>query len=186
MSGNIVNDMLKNDSDFQKNGIMGNIREEVDSKIYDNLFNGVSPDTNKLLNCNTQGSLQGILEETLLSNTFFSVDNIQNIQNMIRYYFYKEKEQVISEQSNNELLTIMRGTYLKYSNSAANTTHEIISEVQELNNIVVEFSLKQIYINFDNYTKYIKDLEVLPLPLDLPKLPDKKNYTYDLSSVNDM
>jgi len=186
MSGGALNELVKNDSNYKKNGLMGNIKEVVNNKIYDNLFNGYSPDTKSLLNCNTQVSLQGILEETLLSNTFFSVDNVKNIQVMIRFYFYKNKSEVISDQSNNELLTIMRGTYLKYSNSAANTLPEIISEVQSLNKIVVEFSLKQIYINYDNYTRYINELEVLPLPMDLPKLPDKKNYTYDLSSVNDM
>jgi len=129
--------------------------------------------------------LKGILDETLLSNTYFSIDNIQNIQNMIRYYFYQEKNEVISEQSNNELLIIMRGIYIKYSNSAANTLDEIKGEVLELNNIVTEFSLKQIYINYDNYNKYLNDMETLPSPIDLPKIPDKNNYTYNLSRGED-
>ena len=105
---------------------------------------------------------------------------------MIRYYFFQEKNEIISEQNNNELLTIMRGIYLKYSNSAANTIDEIKKEVQEINKVVVEYALKQIYINYDNYNRYINDLESLPQPMDLPKVPDRNNYTYDLSRRNDM
>jgi predicted RNA-binding protein YlxR (DUF448 family) len=184
-SSNVVNNLMK-DNTFKNNGPIGNIKEVVDEK-YDNLLNySSSPNTDDLRNCNTQDALKGILDETLLSNTFFSTGNVQNIQNMIRFYFYKEKNVVISEQSNNELLTIMRGIYLKYSNSAANTINEIKSEVRELNKIVTEYSLKQIYINYDNYNKHINDMETLPLPMDLPKMPERNNYTYDLSSTNNM
>ena len=40
--------------------------------------------------------------------------------------------------------------------------------------------------NYDNYNRYIDDLESLPQPMDLPKVPDRNNYTYDLSRRNDM
>ena len=179
-------DTIKNENVWANNGLLGDIRNTTYPENYYNVLDYKnSPDTDSLKNCNTQDSLKGILDETLLSNTFFSVDNIQNIQNMIRYYFYQEKNEVISEQSNNELLTIMRGIYLKYSNSAANTMDEIKSEVLELNKVVTEFSLKQIYINYDNYNRYINDLESLPQPMDLPKMPEKTNYTHNLSRGED-
>ena len=79
----------------------------------------------------------------------------------------------------------MRGIYLKYANSAANTLDKIISEVREINKVVVEYSLKQIYINYDNYNRYLNDLESLPTPMDLPKVPEKNNYTYNLSRGED-
>ena len=183
----IVDNLIKNDSNFSKNGLMGDIDDTSNSDNYDSLFKyKPTPPTDSLRDCDTQSALKGILDETLLSNTFFSVGNIQNIQDMIRYYFHKEKNQVISEQNNNELLTIMRGIYLKYSNSAATSQSEIISEVRELNKIVVEYSLKQIYINYDNYNRYIKEIQTLPEPLPLPKIPEKNNYTYDTSKRNDM
>jgi len=182
---NILNNLLNTDI-WRKNGQISDIKNTTYSDDYYNKVNYTnSPDTNTLRNCNTQDQLKGILDETLLSNTYFSIDNIQNIQNMIRYYFYQEKNEVISEQSNNELLIIMRGIYIKYSNSAANTLDEIKGEVLELNNIVTEFSLKQIYINYDNYNKYLNDMETLPSPIDLPKIPDKNNYTYNLSRGED-
>jgi hypothetical protein len=180
-------DTIKNENVWANNGLLGDIRNTTYPENYYNVLDYKnSPNTDTLKNCNTQDSLKGILDESLLSNTFFSVDNIQNIQNMIRYYFYQEKNEVISEQSNNELLTIMRGIYLKYSNSAANTMDEIKSEVLELNKVVTEFSLKQIYINYDNYNRYLNDLEKLPTPLDLPKMPEKNNYTYNLSRGEDL
>ena len=182
---NIIHNLLNTDI-WRKNGQLADIKNTTYSDDYYNKENYTnSPDTNTLRNCNTQDQLKGILDETLLSNTYFSIDNIQNIQNMIRYYFYQEKNEVISEQSNNELLIIMRGIYIKYSNSAANTLDEIKGEVLELNNIVTEFSLKQIYINYDNYNKYLNDMETLPSPIDLPKIPDKNNYTYNLSRGED-
>ena len=183
----IVDNLISNDSNFSKNGLLGDIDDTSESDNYDKLIKyKPAPPTDSLRNCDTQGALKGVLDETLLSNTFFSVDNIQNIQNMIRYYFHKEKNEIISEQNNNELLTIMRGIYLKYSNSAANTPSKIIDEIRELNKIVVEYSLKQIYINYDNYNRYIKDIQTLPEPLPLPKIPEKNNYTYDTSKINDM
>jgi len=186
MASNIIDTLLKDESNFEHNGLIGNIRDTSYPEQYNNLLDhSNSPDTDKLINCNTQGALKGILEETLLSNTFFSVGNIENIQQMIRFYFYQEKKDVISEQSNNELLTIMRGIYLKYSNSDANTLIKIISEVRELNKIVVEYSLKQIYINYDNYNKYLNELETLPEPLERPRLPEQNNYTYSLSRGED-
>ena len=103
-------DTIQNENVWANNGLLGDIRNTTYPENYYNVLDYKnSPDTDSLKNCNTQDSLKGILDETLLSNTFFSVDNIQNIQNMIRYYFYQEKNEVISEQSNNELLTIMRG-----------------------------------------------------------------------------
>ena len=175
-----------NNSQFKNNGQISNIRDTDYSKGFTDISYSNSPDTSSLRNCDTQNALQGILDETLLSNTFFSVDNIQNIQNMLRYYFYKEKNKIVSEQSNNELLTIMRAIYLKYSNSSANSINEIKSEVTELNKIVTEYSLKQMYINYDNYDRYLDGLETLPVPVDLPKAPEKSNFSYDLSKRNDM
>ena len=182
MSEPSVLNTILDESVWANNGLLGDIRNTTYPENYYNVLDYKnSPETSSLKNCNTQDALKGILDETLLSNTFFSTGNVQNIQNMIRYYFFQEKNEIISEQNNNELLTIMRGIYLKYSNSAANTIDEIKKEVQEINKVVTEYALKQIYINYDNYNRYINDLESLPQPMDLPKAPEKNNYTHDLN-----
>jgi len=109
-----------------------------------------------------------------------------NIQKIIRYEFFKEKNDKIDYQSNITLLTIMRGIYLKYSNAAANTPDKIKDEVRELNKIVSEFALKQIYINYDNYNRYIKEIQTLPEPLELPKVSNRNTNSGDFSRRNDM
>ena len=130
--------------------------------------------------------LSGVLEETLLSKYFFSDDNVMNIQKLIRYEFYKEKNKRIDYQSNIILLTIMRGIYLKYSNSADKTLEKIKLQIQKLNGLVVQYSLSKIYSNYDMYQHYLKDTSRLPLPMDIPQSVERNNYTYDTSERNDM
>ena len=93
--------------------------------------------------------LSGVLEETLLSKYFFSDDNINNIQKLIRYEFHKEKNDLIDNQSNIILLTIMRGIFLKYSNSVDRTLEKIKIQIQRLNGLVVQYSLGKIFSNYD-------------------------------------
>ena len=130
--------------------------------------------------------LSGVLEETLLSKYFFSDDNVMNIQKIIRYEFFKEKNDKIDYQSNITLLTIMRGIYLKYSNSVDKTLEKIKLQIQKLNGLVVQYSLSKIYSNYDMYQHYLKDTSRLPLPMDIPQSVERNNYTYDTSERNDM
>ena len=60
-----------------------------------------------------------------------------NIQKLIRYEFFQEKNDYIDYQSNIELLTIMRGIFLKYSNSGATTIPQIKTEIQKLNSYTI-------------------------------------------------
>ena len=131
--------------------------------------------------------LSGVLEETLLSKYFFSDENVMNIQKLIRYEFFKEKNDKIDYQSNITLLTIMRGIYLKYSNSADKTLERIKLQIQKLNGLVVQYSLSKIYSNYDMYLHYMNDKSKLPLPMDIPKSNEgRMNTTFDLSERNDM
>jgi len=131
--------------------------------------------------------LSGVLEETLLSKYFFSDENVMNIQKLIRYEFYKEKNKKIDYQSNIILLTIMRGIFLKYSNSADKTLERIKLQIQKLNGLVVQYSLSKIYSNYDMHLHYMNDKSKLPLPMDIPKSNEgRMNTTYDLSERNDM
>ena len=130
--------------------------------------------------------LSGVLEETLLSKYFFSDDNVMNIQKLIRYEFFKEKNAKIDYQSNITLLTIMRGIYLKYSNSADKTLERIKLQIQKLNGLVVQYSLSKIYSNYDMYQHYLNDTSKLPLPMDIPKESFTNNYTYDMTERNNM
>ena len=130
--------------------------------------------------------LSGVLEETLLSKYFFSDENVMNIQKIIRYEFFQEKKDKIDFQSNIILLTIMRGIYLKYSNSADKTLERIKLQIQKLNGLVVQYSLSKIYSNYDMYQHYLNDTSKLPLPMDIPQPVERNNYTFNTSARNDM
>ena len=94
-----VLDTILDENMWRNNGLLGDIRNAIFPENYYNLLDYKnSPETSSLKDCNTQDALKGILDETLLSNTFFSTGNVQNIQNMIRYYFFQEKNEIISEQ----------------------------------------------------------------------------------------
>lgn len=49
---------------------------------------------------------------TLLTFTFFSNENVDKIQNMIRYLVHKYTSQIVGPQDYTELLVIMRSMYL--------------------------------------------------------------------------
>ena len=130
--------------------------------------------------------LSGVLEETLLSKYFFSDDNVMNIQKIIRYEFFKEKNDKIDYQSNITLLTIMRGIYLKYSNSVDKTLEKIKIQIQRLNGLVVQYSLGKIFNNYEMHKKYLSDISDMPNLMDLPQYHNKSSYTFDLTDRNNM
>lgn len=182
-------------------GLVGelNISNEPGPGLMPDIYEPINDNMTSLLQRNdikiTPGSrsmgcaddiLSGVLEETLLSKYFFSNDNVMNIQKLIRYEFFQEKNDYIDYQSNIELLTIMRGIFLKYSNSGDKTLDKIKLQIQKLNGMVVQYSLNKIYSNYDMYQHYLNDKSRLPLPMEIPKAGFRDNFTYDLASRNNM
>ena len=74
-------------------------------------------DENILYSNYKQYSLKGIIQETPMSNLFFSDMNTRTIQWTIRYRIFKEKNKTISFQSEKDMFIIMRSIYLQYGNS---------------------------------------------------------------------
>ena len=62
-------------------------------------------------------ALRGIQTESTLSQVFFSKQNIDLIQNQIRYnvWIKSNKMHIIGRQSDTELEIVMRSIYLQYS-----------------------------------------------------------------------
>jgi hypothetical protein len=111
--------------------------------------------------------LTGIQEQSELSLKFFSNENIQNIQNLIRYtvYLKTDKKHNISQQSDLDLKVIMRSIYLQHS---ANLKYYIDKQINFLNKIVVDWSYPRIVNEIDQYVGYVQSLEKLPVPLEHP------------------
>tara|TARA_Y100000389_G_C17305626_1_gene435236 strand:- start:308 stop:898 length:591 start_codon:yes stop_codon:yes gene_type:complete len=167
------------------NGLMPDIYMKKSNLDNVMVTNDIQLTPGKTVHC-ADNILSGVLEETYLSKYFFSDDNVLNIQKLIRYEFFKEKNQKIDYQSNITLLTIMRGIYLKYSNSSARSLEEIRSQIQKLNGMVVQYSLSKIYSNYDMYNKYLSDMNHMPNLMDIPKSNYTNNKTFDLSERNNM
>jgi hypothetical protein len=167
------------------NGLMPDIYMKKSNLDNVMVTNDIQLTPGKTVHC-ADNILSGVLEETYLSKYFFSDDNVINIQKLIRYEFFKEKNQKIDYQSNITLLTIMRGIYLKYSNSSARSLEEIRSQIQKLNGMVVQYSLSKIYSNYDMYNKYLSDMNHMPNLMDIPKSNYTNNKTFDLSERNNM
>ena len=181
LDGSVIDDVTGNGQGlmpdiYEYDGAMDNILVDNDIKI--------DPGS-RSMGC-ADDILSGVLEETLLSKYFFSDDNVMNIQKLIKYEFYKEKNDRIDNQSNIILLTIMRGIYLKYSNSADKTLERIKLQIQKLNGLVVQYSLGKIFSNYEMHQHYLNDTSRLPLPMEMPKANNKNNYTSDLTARNNM
>lgn len=102
-----------------------------------------------------------------LSNTFFSAENIKQIQNGIRSGVYKKSNgrYLIDEQNCDTLKIIMRSIYLT---SATNLPTDIKGQVLALNNLVYEYAVPQIYNEAEAYMKYKNDVSTLAVPLTRP------------------
>ncbi len=113
--------------------------------------------------------LRGNWEATPVSNAFFSAENIERIQILIRKGVYdrsQPKGYVVDKQSVDELKIIMRAIYYQYGR---NLPRDIAGQVADLNQKVVEWSVPHILSAVDHYFYYLKDISTLPVPLAQPK-----------------
>jgi len=127
-------------------------------------------------------SLKGIIQETPMSNLFFSDLNVKAIQMTIRYRIFTEKEETIGFQSENELFVIMRSIYLQHANSVL-TSDKMLGNLQTLNGMVVTYSVKNIGDQLDQYRGYLTKISSAPVPMEHPRSANTDSYTYDMSNI---
>jgi hypothetical protein len=109
----------------------------------------------------------GIWEDNILSNIFFSSHNICMIQNGIRAGIYKRSNGkfTISNQDEDTLKIIMRSIFLQNS---VNQPDNIKEQIQQLNKIVWDYCIPQIYGEVQGYNQYIKDASTMYTPIAPP------------------
>ncbi len=112
-------------------------------------------------------ALKHIQVQTPLSLVYFSEANMKRVQDMIRYnvWLKSDKQFVIGHQSNIELEVIMRAIYLQH---AKNIDCKIGEQVQELDNMVMNYCVPKVINEVIQYNGYIRQLEYLPIPEDRP------------------
>ena len=117
---------------------------------------------------------EGIWTDTDLSQTFFSQQNTQILQNGIRagVYHRSNNQYVIGPQDCDSLKIVMRSVYLQH---AANLPHDISNQVTELNKIVLNYCIQQVYSEAQGYMKYISDVSTLAVPIAHPVMANNND-----------
>ena len=112
-------------------------------------------------------ALYGIQETTQLNQLYFSKANMNEIQAGLRYnvYIKTDKKHIIDKQSEVELEIIMRSIYLQHSPNLPNNIKE---QIRYLNQLVVDWSVETIIPEVYQYYGYLKEIEFMPIPIDLP------------------
>lgn len=140
--------------------ITGNYNKNDKMNLFTEKNNGIRE-------CNTQ-SLSHMYEGTNLQNAFFSKKNINEIQKLLKYHVSKQTEgrHIIGNQDVNQLLIIMKSIYLQHGH---NTNSNVDKQVRRLNAFLLEYSVKNIILNIEQYNTYKRNVSTLPKPLPLPK-----------------
>ena len=71
----------------------------------------------------------------------------------------------------------MRSVFLQ---SSTNLPNNIREQIEALNNIVIEYCVKQIYSEAQAYINYKHDVSNMYTPIDRPTQPDYNNKTLEL------
>ena len=71
----------------------------------------------------------------------------------------------------------MRSVFLQ---SSTNLPNNIREQIEALNNIVIEYCVKQIYSEAQAYINYKHDVSNMYTPMDRPTQPDYNNKTLEL------
>jgi len=114
---------------------------------------------------------EGLWTDTNLSSVFFSQQNIQILQNGIRAGVYHKSngQYVIGPQDCDSLKIVMRSVFLQHS---INQDYNIPQQITELNKIVLDYCIQQVYSEAQGYMKYINDVSTLAVPIAHPVMAD--------------
>ena len=112
-------------------------------------------------------AMVGNWNDTLLSKAYFSHQNIQIVQNGIRAGVYKVSKgrYNVGPQDETNLKIVMRSIFLQ---NAKNDARPIAEQVSELNNMVLDYCIKNVCGEARAYIKYKQDVSTLPVPESRP------------------
>jgi len=179
---NFINNNILGDSSATLGDMVDGVNNGRVSDVRD--LNPVIPEQKQAIinSDNKYTAVKGIIEETALSDIFFSDMNMDAVQKSIRYKVHENTSKVIAKQSENTLYIIMRSIMLQYGNFKVSATN-LVDEIQNLNKMVIDYSSENITSNVRQYMGYLDDIQTLPVPLDRAMYNNKDNYTYDISNL---
>lgn len=112
---------------------------------------------------------EGLWDQTPLSAAFFSRENICHIQSEIRRGVYElsNGQFQIGNQDEDTLKIIMRSSFLTH---AANQPTHVDRQVEQLNKIVLDYCIPQVFGEAKGYRRYMKDVSTLVNPIPYPAM----------------
>lgn len=123
-------------------------------------------------------AVEGVTERNQISDLFLSQKNIDFIQKKIIKTLKIKHNYNISNQSNSELLIIMRSIYLNNCTNNYKNMNDVKKEIIKLNDLVVNYSVDNIFKNIRSQELYLKkinnDLEPINLPSNTNSKGDKQ------------
>lgn len=128
-----------------------------------------------------RNATEGLWNETSLSQAFFSHQNIQIIQNGIRAGVYEKSngQYLIGPQDCDSIKIVMRSVFLQYS---ANQPTNLTQQIAELNKIVLNYCIQQVYSEAQGYMKYVDDVSTLVVPIAYPVQASNTDRQLELKS----
>ena len=128
-----------------------------------------------------RNATEGLWTASSLSDTFFSQENIQIIQNGIRAGVYQRSngQYTIGLQDCDSLKIVMRSIFLQHS---ANQQYNIPQQIGELNKIVLDYCIQQVFSEAQGYMKYINDVSTLVVPIAHPVMASQNDRQLELKS----
>ena len=119
-----------------------------------------------------RGALNGELEESQLSNLYFSAANIQIIQNALKsgVYNLSNERYKLQNQNIDNLKIIMRSYFLDY---AKHSPDNITKQIDTLNKLVIDYCVPKLYNEAVAYEKYCYDQSTIAKPLEHQKNVDR-------------
>ncbi len=126
-----------------------------------------------------RNATEGLWTSNSLSNAFFSQQNIQIIQNAIRAGVYNRSngQYIIGSQDCDSLKIVMRSVFLQNS---ANQPNNITQQITQLNKIVLDYCIQQVYGEAQGYMKYIDDASTLVVPISHPVMANDNDRQLEL------
>ena len=126
-----------------------------------------------------RNATEGLWTSDSLSNAFFSEQNIRIIQNGIRagVYHRSNGQYTIGPQDCDSLKIVMRSVFLQNS---ANQPNNITQQITQLNKIVLDYCIQQVYGEAQGYMKYIDDASTLVVPISHPVMANDNDRQLEL------
>ena len=118
--------------------------------------------------------LKGLYQPTPLGELFFSQENINRIQKMIKYEVFirtNGKYKLEIEQNESDLLVVMRDIYIS---CGKNQPYKVVHQVKELNHRTIEKILPDMISMIKQDDEYIKQLDKPIDPIPLPVCVNSK------------